>query len=78
MNMLKKLSFALIFAAVAVFTASAAEKCGKACAETKKECPLQITRDVLKSKGAVMDEKSSDDIFEWWTNIPIPSKKHQK
>ncbi len=67
MNMLKKLSFALIFAAVAVFTASAAEKCGKACAETKKECPLQITRDVLKSKGAVMDEKSSDDIFEWWT-----------
>ena len=67
MNMIKKLSLALIFAAVAVFSASAAEKCGKACAEGKKGCPVQITRDVLKAKGAALDEKSSNNIFEWWT-----------
>jgi len=65
--MIKKLSLALIFAAVAVFSASAAEKCGKACAEGKKGCPVQITRDALKAKGAALDEKSSDNIFEWWT-----------
>jgi len=67
MNIIKKISLLLMFAAVAVFSASAAEKCGKACDEAKKCCPVQITRDVLTAKGAVLDEKSSDDIFEWWT-----------
>ncbi len=67
MNIFKKLSLALMFAVVAVISATAAEKCGQACAEGKKGCPVQITRDDLKAKGAALDEKSSDDIFEWWT-----------
>ena len=66
MNIFKKLSFALIFAVVAVFSATAAEKCDKACAKAQKGCPVQITRDNLKAQGASLDEKSSDDIFEWW------------
>ena len=52
MNIFKKLSVALIFAVVAVFSATAAEKCDKACAKAQKGCPVQITRDNLKAQGA--------------------------
>ena len=71
MNMLKKFSFALLIAVAAVFSAAAAGKCcdkGDKCPDAAKvkNCPVQLVRDVLTAKGAVLDEKSSDDIFEWW------------
>ena len=67
MNMFKKLSFALIFAVAAVFTAAAATEC-KSCPDAKevKACPVAEKCSELKKAGYVMDEKSSDDIFQWW------------
>ena len=68
MNMLKKLSIALLVAAAAIFTAAAAGECKKACPDAKavKDCPVAKISSELAKDGYVKDEKSSDDIFEWW------------
>jgi hypothetical protein len=69
MSVIKKIAFALFFAA-AVFTVSAAENCSKAnCPDAGKvtNCPVMVTRDLLKAQGAELDETSSDNVFEWWS-----------
>ena len=70
MNIVKKLSFALLLAVAAVFSVAAAEKnCDKkACPDAKavKDCPIvQICGELVRD-GYVLDKESSDDLFQWW------------
>jgi len=68
MNMIKKFSLVLMLAVAAVFTAAAAGKCDKNCPDAAKikECPIQTVSCQLARDGYVIDEESSDDLFQWW------------
>ena len=68
MTMFKKISFALLFAVAAVFTAVAAnaEKsgCKKEC--EKVCCPVAKAVKCLQADGYALDEDTSDNLFQWW------------
>jgi len=81
MTMFKKISFALLFAVAAVFTAVAVDakaECKKSadCPVAKEECkkqdkkasacPVAKAVDCLMNNGYELDENSSDDLFQWW------------
>ena len=71
MNMIKKISLVLMLTVAAVFTAAAADKCcdkKNSCpdAANVKECPVQAASCQLAKEGYVIDEESSDDLFQWW------------
>ena len=73
MSNFKKLSIALILAVAAVFSATAADACKKACPEAAKLCNKKQACDkkaecpkVAVPANAKLDSKTSDGIFEWY------------
>ena len=68
MNMVKKISFALLVAFAAVFTAAAGKQCKDICPDAAKieKCSVQSIRCELAAAGYRLDESSSDDLFEWY------------
>ena len=68
MSNFKKFSFAFVLAVAAVFTAVAA--CGgkSECKDADKvvKCPVAKTVECLTKDGYSLDEKTSDDLFQWY------------
>ena len=64
MSMFKKISLVLMLSVAAVFTAAAGVRCEDAA--KVENCPVMAVRCELACDGYVLDENSSDDLFEWW------------